>query len=610
MLASGLVNGDIKFWNLSNPSSIVAITGAHSNKVLSLKLSKNKMQLASCSLDQKIRLWNLATYNLTKTIIDPGNNNIDSIEYINDTVLVSGATGISTIILWNLNTGLQIKTLSHSSAIGLLFIENKYLLSSDVSSNLFKKWSFENFNYIETLSQGGKCLKKIDSNNILFLRSDGQIGYLNLTQNTFGILSTGGCFSLEVVDNNAVAIGRQDNSIEIWNIFSNYRYKTIPAAHSSDILAIENIPEDLGLVNEPTTSLSIIQSTSTSASILTSTPVTNITSTFVSTTIINQNLDSTISNSNKTDFSMVSTVTNFLSESQSTNFITSLESTLIATSISSDSTSTQTNMIDTTTLIINNPFSAPIISISAVFSSSSNMSLTQLIDNLQNKSFSFDLKPSSNIPSSLLTSNKYDIADCVSNCSNQGLCKVIGFKFACQCSQDFTGSKCEIDLRPCSNNPCLNFIKCDNVQNGTYFNQDTQQIENYYSDFICSCKDKYYGKRCESKINLCQNETCSGNGVCKVITNELYQNESIKCECYGINSFEGDKCETKSAKMVVHEASVRTTSYIALAALISLYLLVITMDIHKYFVTKNRDGRIRPVRKEEREKAYRLHYVP
>ena len=119
------------------------------------------MQLASCSLDQKIRLWNLATYSLTKTIIDPGNN-IDSIVYINDTVLVSGATGIPTIILWNLNTGLQINTMSHSSAIGLLFIENKYLLSSDVSSNLFKKWSFDNFNYIETLSQGGKCLKKID----------------------------------------------------------------------------------------------------------------------------------------------------------------------------------------------------------------------------------------------------------------------------------------------------------------------------------------------------------------------------------------------------------------------------------------------------------------
>jgi len=71
------------------------------------------------------------------------------------------------------------------------------------------------------------------------------------------------------------------------------------------------------------------------------------------------------------------------------------------------------------------------------------MSITELITNLENKSFSFDLsQPSSQLPSSLLTSPKYDIADCVSNCSNHGLCKIRdGSRFICQCNYDINNMK-------------------------------------------------------------------------------------------------------------------------------------------------------------------------
>jgi hypothetical protein len=253
--------------------------------------------------------------------------------------------------------------------------------------------------------------------------------------------------------------------------------------------------------------------------------------------------------------------------------------------LTSDAMSTSTS----TLLDSPNPFMAPVISISNLFSTLdlNNLNINQLMDNLQNKSFSFDLsQPSSQLPASLLSSPKYDIADCVSNCSNQGLCKLNGNRFECQCDLDFSGSKCEIDLRPCSSNPCLNFEKCENVLNGTQLNPGNQQNQNYYSDFVCKCKDKYYGKRCESKINLCQNETCSGNGICKVITNGL--NETIKCQCFGINSYEGEKCETKTTKMVVHEATVRTTSYIAVIVVILFYAMIGLMDIHKYFILKQK----------------------
>ena len=197
----------------------------------------------------------------------------------------------------------------------------------------------------------------------------------------------------------------------------------------------------------------------------------------------------------------------------------------------------------------------------------------------------FDLKSDSNLPTQLLKST-LDISNCVSNCSNYGVCKLSQTnQFICTCDLDHSGSKCDKDLRPCSSLPCLNYLQCDNVLNGTIYNQVDQQFENYYSDFVCTCKDQYYGKRCELKINPCENETCSGNGICKSIDNGSNQT-SIKCECFGQNSFEGEKCERKTVKMIVVETSIKTSYCIAIGVLFSLYLIVIIMDFHKYFIMR------------------------
>ena len=113
-------------------------------------------------------------------------------------------------------------------------------------------------------------------------------------------------------------------------------------------------------------------------------------------------------------------------------------------------------------------------------------------------------------------------------------------------------------------------------------NQQEQQI-----DFKCYCKsDKYYGKRCEKKINQCQNETCSGNGVCKIL-NENELNETIKCDCFGLNDFEGSKCETKTFKMTFIQTTIKSTAYIAILFLVSLGLLVVLIDLHSIFMLKN-----------------------
>ena len=239
--------------------------------------------------------------------------------------------------------------------------------------------------------------------------------------------------------------------------------------------------------------------------------------------------------------------------------------------------------------------------VSNIFSPSnemSNMSVSELITLLENKTFKLELTAESSLPVDLLKSTQ-DITNCVTNCSNQGLCKLKDLKFGCECNLDFTGAKCETDLRPCSNNPCLNFIKCENIKNGfLQYNQEFQSYQNYYTDFKCICKNNYYGKRCESKINLCQNETCSGNGVCKTIENSL-TNETIKCECFGTNQYEGNKCEIKSSKMQSREATIKFTYVIAIIVMISLYLLIILSDLHNLLTSKTKIGKKKKTSKKQ-----------
>ena len=225
-----------------------------------------------------------------------------------------------------------------------------------------------------------------------------------------------------------------------------------------------------------------------------------------------------------------------------------------------------------------------------------NTNISQLLDLLTNKTFLFDLDSDISYLIYLLKSN-LDINNCVSNCSNNGVCKLLDDSniFGCICDSDHTGSKCEIDLRPCSTYPCLNYKNCENVFDSVYFDPNKQTIRNIYSDFKCYCKQYFYGKRCELEINLCQNETCSGNGICTEIKDIKSNNKSVKCNCFGIDSFEGDKCEFKSSKRKTVETAVKTSSIIAICVLISLFCLLISMDIHKYVIMKKRPKVVTPI---------------
>ena len=118
-----------------------------------------------------------------------------------------------------------------------------------------------------------------------------------------------------------------------------------------------------------------------------------------------------------------------------------------------------------------------------------------------------------------------------------------------------------------------------NIDNGLY-------LQNYY-DFKCECKENFVGKRCETKINICDNQTCSGNGLC-TIRNENFANESIECKCFGIGLYEGKYCELVTRKMVVIQAVKKTTSYIAIIAICLFYCLIFSSDLHNYYVKKEK----------------------
>ena len=64
-------------------------------------------------------------------------------------------------------------------------------------------------------------------------------------------------------------------------------------------------------------------------------------------------------------------------------------------------------------------------------------------------------------------------------------------------------------------------------------------------------------------------------------------NETTKCECFGINAFEGDKCEIKSAKTVQRENTIKATVLIAILSVILFYSLIFSMDLHKFLTKKS-----------------------
>ncbi|CAF0902574.1 unnamed protein product [Brachionus calyciflorus] len=129
-----------------------------------------------------------------------------------------------------------------------------------------------------------------------------------------------------------------------------------------------------------------------------------------------------------------------------------------------------------------------------------------------------------------IISSKYDYIVCLLNCSNHGECKYDNLldKFFCNCQENYYGSSCKLNIKPCSSNLCLNNGICVDVLTNNTFNYECQCFNEFYS-----------GRNCEIRIDVCLNETCSNKGNC------YDSNHTAKCKCF--NMYSGDKCEMESS---------------------------------------------------------------
>ena len=166
-----------------------------------------------------------------------------------------------------------------------------------------------------------------------------------------------------------------------------------------------------------------------------------------------------------------------------------------------------------------------------------------------------------------------DITQCLLNCSNNGKCAYNNEtnNFFCLCFQNYTGSMCNIDKRPCNS---VNKLQC--INNGICINNNNDY------NFTCNCSYPFYGDRCQFKINICKNITCSTKGICKIVNNTIPM-----CKCF--NGYSGDNCEISNTKIMIIKAVSYTSVGISIAFFVCFISLIIYIDISRYLRFKSKN---------------------
>lgn len=188
----------------------------------------------------------------------------------------------------------------------------------------------------------------------------------------------------------------------------------------------------------------------------------------------------------------------------------------------------------------------------------------------------------------ILSSNGSDLNGCLLNCSNNGNCYKLNNFYECICNEYFSGKSCDVDVRSCSSNPCLNDGICVNILNTTKSSWE----------YKCNCtKGIYEGENCENEINFCLNEDCNQNGNC------ISENGKAKCKCFMY--YDGDRCENKSTELTIQKGIVKTAVITAIIAIVAFYSIIVIDDFLRYYVCKRKF--IKKVKKHKKKKVKRIN---
>ena len=95
------------------------------------------------------------------------------------------------------------------------------------------------------------------------------------------------------------------------------------------------------------------------------------------------------------------------------------------------------------------------------------------------------------------------------------------------------------------------------------------------TDFNCTCPDGWSGVHCETRVNYCGSIICQNSGVC------LSSFKNYTCQCLG-SSYSGRHCETKQNTLVALQKVTKSFASVAIACLITLLVIFITLDVLKY----------------------------
>jgi hypothetical protein len=97
-------------------------------------------------------------------------------------------------------------------------------------------------------------------------------------------------------------------------------------------------------------------------------------------------------------------------------------------------------------------------------------------------------------------------------------------------------------------------------------------------------------------IDMCANITCQNKGIC------ISSYPSWKCECINEAYYYGEYCEHKHTSLIVRQVLSKSFASIAIIAIVSVFLFVITMDVLKYVFNIDPVDRERRLMKLEQEK--------